>query len=161
MLATPCHSLFKVSKKEEEKKPDSTPGFLSSATLNMFTSTILRNVHAHISRSPKSSINIPYRLHTSSIPLSRPTLVSSSCQAPFSCRRSRVTQPGLNTARYVASQVTNRPGSQTPSHAATNIKEEAGNAASELAKHIAGANFPLDSVKPINQSFVSLSQPCN
>lgn len=58
--------------------------------------------------------------------------------------------------RGVASSVSNRPGSQTPGHAATNIKEEVGNAASELAKSIAGANLPIDNVKPVNDTFVRL-----
>jgi len=48
--------------------------------------------------------------------------------------------------RMVASQVSNRPGSQTLEHAATNIKEELGNSASDLAKGIAGANLTSDSV---------------
>ena len=63
----------------------------------------------------------------------------------------------LVSVRGVASSVSNRPGSQTPEHAATNIKEEVGNAASELAKSIAGANFPIDNVKPINNTFVSIA----
>lgn len=60
--------------------------------------------------------------------------------------------------RGVASSVSNRPGSQTPEHAATNIKEEVGNAASELAKSIAGANLPIDNVKPVNDTFVRRSR---
>ena len=58
-------------------------------------------------------------------------------------------------ARGVASSVSGRPASQTPQHAATNIKEEVGNAASGLAKSIAGANLPVDHVKPANDTFVS------
>ena len=57
-------------------------------------------------------------------------------------------------ARGVASSVSGRPASQTPQHAATNIREEVGNAASELAKSIAGANLPVDNVKPTNDTFV-------
>ncbi|KAJ2923222.1 hypothetical protein H1R20_g6399, partial [Candolleomyces eurysporus] len=48
--------------------------------------------------------------------------------------------------RMVASQVSMRPGSQTLEHAATNVKEELGNSASDLAKTIAGANMTSDSV---------------
>ncbi|KAG5650495.1 hypothetical protein H0H81_012051 [Sphagnurus paluster] len=50
--------------------------------------------------------------------------------------------------RTVASTVSNRPGSQTLEHAATNIKEEVGNSATDLAKIIAGANISKDSVAP-------------
>lgn len=57
--------------------------------------------------------------------------------------------------RGAASSVSGRPGSQTPQHAATNIKEEVGNAASEFAKSIAGANLPVDNVKPVNSTFVN------
>lgn len=57
--------------------------------------------------------------------------------------------------RGEASSVAGRPGSQTPAHAAQNIKEEVGHAASDLAKTIAGANFASDSVKPVNETFVS------
>jgi len=57
----------------------------------------------------------------------------------------------------VASSVSGRPASQTPSHAATNIKEEVGNATSELAKSIAGANRPVDNVAPTNQTFLGIT----
>lgn len=58
--------------------------------------------------------------------------------------------------RGAASSVSGRPGSQTPGHAAQNIKEEIGNSTSDLAKSIAGANVPEDDVKPINRTFVSI-----
>ena len=48
--------------------------------------------------------------------------------------------------RYVASLVSGRPGSQTLEHAATNVKEELGNSASDLAKVIAGANVTQDTI---------------
>ena len=57
--------------------------------------------------------------------------------------------------RGEASSVAGRPGSQTPAHAAQNIKEEVGHAASDFAKTIAGANFAVDDVKPVNETFVS------
>ncbi|KAF8969609.1 hypothetical protein BDZ97DRAFT_1794244 [Flammula alnicola] len=49
-------------------------------------------------------------------------------------------------ARHVASSVSMRPGSQTLEHAATNVKEELGNSAADLAKVIAGANVAGDSI---------------
>ncbi|KAI5124083.1 hypothetical protein M0805_003910 [Coniferiporia weirii] len=60
-------------------------------------------------------------------------------------------------ARGVASSVTNRPGSQTPSHAAQNIKEEVGNTASSVARGIAGANVTVDSVQPADGSFLGVT----
>lgn len=57
--------------------------------------------------------------------------------------------------RGAASNVAGRPASQTPQHAAQNIKEEVGHAASDFAKNIAGANFNVDNVRPINETFVS------
>lgn len=62
--------------------------------------------------------------------------------------------------RGVASEVSNKPGSQTPGQAATNIKEEVSNTAGSVARSIAGANVTVDSVKPMkptDDSFVSLS----
>jgi hypothetical protein len=64
----------------------------------------------------------------------------------------------LMQVRLVASQVSMRPGSQTLEHAATNVKEELGNSASDLAKKIAGANMTSDSVTDsAGNSFVSRS----
>lgn len=59
--------------------------------------------------------------------------------------------------RLVASSVTNRPGSQTLEHAATNVKEELGGTASDVAKIIAGANVTSDTVSDAKgtESFVS------
>jgi hypothetical protein len=57
-------------------------------------------------------------------------------------------------ARGAASSVSGRPGSQTPSQAATNIKEEIGNSAADIAKTIAGANNTMDSVRPTTDTFV-------
>ena len=72
----------------------------------------------------------------------------------------RVAHPALLNstllhARNVASSVSVRPGSQTLEHAATNIKEELGNSAADVAKVIAGANMTNDSVAPTNTTFVS------
>lgn len=58
--------------------------------------------------------------------------------------------------RMVASSVTNRPASQTFEHAATNVKEELGGTASDVAKIIAGANVTTDAVSDRStESFVS------
>jgi hypothetical protein len=57
-------------------------------------------------------------------------------------------------ARTVASSVSTRPASQTLEHAATNVKEELGNSAADLAKIISGANVTTDSVSD-TESFVS------
>lgn len=46
----------------------------------------------------------------------------------------------------VASSVTNKPASQTLGHAATNVKEELGDTAADVAKIIAGANVTTDAV---------------
>ena len=60
----------------------------------------------------------------------------------------------LLQARSVASSVSMRPGSQSLEHAATNVKEELGNSAADLAKVISGANMTTDSVSD-TESFVS------
>ncbi|KAG6868680.1 hypothetical protein C0993_011910 [Termitomyces sp. T159_Od127] len=49
---------------------------------------------------------------------------------------------------WIVGSVSNRPGSQTLEHAATNIKEEVGNSAADLAKVIAGANVKDDPLVP-------------
>jgi hypothetical protein len=59
-------------------------------------------------------------------------------------------------ARTVASSVSMRPGSQTLEHAATNVKEELGNSAADLAKIISGANVTTDSVSD-TESFVNIT----
>lgn len=65
-------------------------------------------------------------------------------------------------SRTVASSVSNRPASQTFQHTATNIKEEAGNAASDVAKIIAGSNVTRqDVVTPNNSTFVRESVLCS
>lgn len=63
----------------------------------------------------------------------------------------------LHQKRMVASSVTNKPASQTLEHAATNVKEELGGTASDVAKIIAGANITTDSVSDAKgaESFVS------
>lgn len=63
--------------------------------------------------------------------------------------------------RHVASQVTNRPGSQSIEHAATNVKEEIGNSAADLAKVIAGANVTTGIADSSADSFVCNAQNAN
>ncbi|KAF9479292.1 hypothetical protein BDN70DRAFT_807335 [Pholiota conissans] len=64
----------------------------------------------------------------------------------------------LLQARHVASSVTNRPGSQSFEHAATNVKEELGNSATDLAKAIAGANVTRDSISDSSgNSFIGIT----
>ena len=67
-------------------------------------------------------------------------------------------KPAAVHARFVASSVSNRPASQTLEHAATNVKEELGHSATDLAKVIAGANVTTDAVKDSSdQSFVGVA----
>jgi hypothetical protein len=66
----------------------------------------------------------------------------------------RLGTPSLLQSRTVASSVSMRPGSQSLEHAATNVKEELGNSAADLAKVISGANMTTDSVSD-TESFVS------
>ena len=64
---------------------------------------------------------------------------------------------GFQQHRAVASQVSGRPGSQTISQAAINVREEVGNSTTDWAKVIAGGNFTDDTVKPDRETFVSES----
>lgn len=90
-------------------------------------------------------------------------------RAPFALRHqplaglrpARLSRPQLPLAvplalqaRGAASSVSGRPGSQTLGHAATNIKEEVGNSAADVAKGIAGGNMTADAVSPSEQTFV-------
>ena len=67
----------------------------------------------------------------------------------------RFPKPTQIVVRGVASHVSGRPGSQTIGHAATNVKEEVGNSAADLARKIAGGNYFADAVEPTQQTFVS------
>jgi hypothetical protein len=60
--------------------------------------------------------------------------------------KSLLQRPALLQARFAASSVSGRPGSQSVEHAARNVKEEVGNSAADWAKAIAGGNFTQDSV---------------
>jgi hypothetical protein len=101
-------------------------------------------------------------------PLLRPVLCSAAIRnfprlpyrcPPLSLRRPAVhgaTSVALLQIRSVASSVSFRPGSQTLEHAATNVKEELGNSASDLAKVIAGANATTGGIMDSGaDSFVS------
>ena len=57
-------------------------------------------------------------------------------------------------ARFAASSVSGRPGSQSIEHARQNVKEEVGNSMTDWARSIAGGVFTVDSVKPSKDSFV-------
>ncbi|KAF5330872.1 hypothetical protein D9619_005286 [Psilocybe cf. subviscida] len=64
---------------------------------------------------------------------------------------------GAMRVRFVASAVSNRPGSQTLEHAATNVKEEIGNSAQDLAKVIAGANVTAGISDSSADSFIGIT----
>ena len=61
----------------------------------------------------------------------------------------------LQQLRAVASHVAGRPGSQTISQAAVNVREEVGNSTTDWAKVIAGGKFTEDTVKQGRETFVS------
>jgi hypothetical protein len=79
----------------------------------------------------------PHKMNT----LVRP-LRSTFNRSPLAARHRLSLRPAapLLHVRTEASSVGLKPGSQSLSHARQNIKEEAGNSASDLAKAIAGAN---------------------
>jgi hypothetical protein len=58
--------------------------------------------------------------------------------------------------RAAVNQVTNKPGSQTIEHAATNVREEFGNSAADIARSIAGGTLNTETLKPKEWSFVSV-----
>jgi hypothetical protein len=91
----------------------------------------------------------------SHIPKLTPALRRPQFIIPIRPQLKPTTSPAFH-ARCVASLVSGRPGSQTLEHAATNVKEELGNSASDLAKVIAGANVTQDTVvNSGEESFVS------
>ncbi|KAF8559751.1 hypothetical protein OG21DRAFT_1402578 [Imleria badia] len=63
----------------------------------------------------------------------------------------------LLQARFAASSVSGRPGSQTIEHARQNVKEEVGNSLTDWARSIAGGVFTVDSVKPTKDSFIGIT----
>lgn len=63
--------------------------------------------------------------------------------APLQLPRQTTLRPLLSLSiRGAASQVANRPGSQTFTHASQNIKEEASHALEDMAQAIAGGRQP-------------------
>jgi len=97
-------------------------------------------------------------------PLLRSAAIRKNPRLPFRCPPPSLRRPAVYGAsaallqtRSVASSVSMRPGSQTLEHAATNVKEELGNSASDLAKVIAGANVTTAGIVDSSaDSFVSL-----
>ncbi|KAH7923537.1 hypothetical protein BV22DRAFT_1015179 [Leucogyrophana mollusca] len=96
-------------------------------------------------------------------PLSRSAALR---RAPLALRRPSPTLAGhpvaLNFAqvhaRFVASSVSGRPGSQTIKHARLNVKEEVGNSAADWARSIAaGGVFTVDNVTPKKDSFAGIT----
>ena len=90
----------------------------------------------------------PFALHASyshmARPISQPARISPTLK--------------LVMARGAASSVGSKPGSQTFEHARQNIKEEVGDAARDMAKTIAGGNYPTDTISGVQtgkgESFV-------
>jgi hypothetical protein len=96
-------------------------------------------------------------------PLLRPAAIRAG---PIAIRRPQpITRPlrllpAFTTlpARGVASMVSGKPASQSFEHAATNVKEEIGNSASDLAKVIAGANVAHDAITNSGEdSFIGIT----
>jgi len=131
----------------------------SLGRLNVYLGTVLR------SQTPVSSLSLsmsslarvltrtPYTLHAHSRTQLR-TLNISLHSLQRSSPKARI--PLLAT-RSVASSVSNKPASQTVSHAYTNAKEESGNSAKDLAKKIAGNVTSAETVLPKNDSFVGFT----
>jgi hypothetical protein len=103
--------------------------------------------------------SIPLRCRPTPAPLPRPMAMFRPVTIKLMSTKVRLpTKPATpqGQIRSVASQVSGRPGSQTLEHAATNVKEELGNSASDLAKVIAGANMTSDAITDHGgESFVS------
>lgn len=114
-----------------------------------------------ISRRTEDGCSYPILMNfVSSSVLSRATLRRSAfaLRAPPRAPRYQPLRPKPISpilVRGAASSVSGRPGSQTVAHAATNVKEELGNSASDVARTIAGAaNMTSDAVAPTQQTFV-------
>ncbi|KAI6037914.1 hypothetical protein EDC04DRAFT_2570570 [Pisolithus marmoratus] len=60
-------------------------------------------------------------------------------------------------ARFAASSVSGRPGSQSVEHATQNVKEELGNSLTDWAREIAGGVFTVATVKPRVDSFLGIT----
>ncbi|KAH7889510.1 hypothetical protein F5I97DRAFT_1800485 [Phlebopus sp. FC_14] len=103
-------------------------------------SSVFRSLH----RSPV--------LRNSPLQLRRPTQLTLGFQ-PRSAALSLVQVH----ARFVASSVSGRPGSQTIEHATLNVKEEVGNSLTDWARSIAGGVFTVERLKPAKDSFLGIT----
>jgi len=79
--------------------------------------------------------------------LRRAPIILRGPHARYQPSLTSIQRPALLQARFAASSVSNKPGSQTLEHAALNVKEEVGNSAADWAKTIAAGNFTQDTVK--------------
>lgn len=104
--------------------------------------------------SSSSTMNYLFRPILRSTAVRPAVLVSKNRPLPVSRPAFVGLTPTTIHARHVASQVSNRPGSQSLEHAATNVKEEIGNSAADLAKVIAGANVTAGIADSSADSFV-------
>ncbi|KAH9832880.1 uncharacterized protein C8Q71DRAFT_775413 [Rhodofomes roseus] len=86
-----------------------------------------------------------------------PTHPSPVFPRPRACCPPSTLLRGQLLVRGAASHVSGRPGSQTASQAAQNIKEEVGSAGGDLAKTIAGGNIFSDAVAPTQQTFLGIT----
>ncbi|KAI0311571.1 hypothetical protein OF83DRAFT_748812 [Amylostereum chailletii] len=124
---------------DDETWETTTMSFLSFVRPALRLSTIsraplsLRAPYSHLARSPLS--------------LSPPTNPSQILAVVGA----------LQQKRGAASNVGSRPGSQSFQHAKENVKEEVGDAARDWAKAIAGGNYPNDTVKPVNETFLAVT----
>ncbi|TFY74597.1 hypothetical protein EWM64_g9416 [Hericium alpestre] len=114
--------------------------------MNFITSAALRTASRACIRRAPPSLRAPYSRLTALTPAPRPP--------PSSILR---LANGFQQKRDVASSVSGKPGSQTLEQAATNVKEELGNSATDLAKVIAGGNYSSDNVKPDQQTFLNIT----
>ncbi|CAG7851953.1 SubName: Full=Probable MNN4-regulates the mannosylphosphorylation {ECO:0000313/EMBL:CCA66657.1} [Serendipita indica DSM 11827] len=90
-----------------------------------------------------------------------PRYLSTHSQRPLvNYKPSKLPLATLGGIRLAASQVSNRPGSQSIPHAVQNIREEAGHAIEDVAQKIAAAPQPFGSTaqdSPLNSGFVGIT----
>ncbi|KAI5992460.1 hypothetical protein EDD15DRAFT_2368231 [Pisolithus albus] len=93
----------------------------------------------------------PFTLRNTQSLLKRPGRIQGTIGPVASGGLSRV------HARFAASSVSGRPGSQSVEHATQNVKEELGNSLTDWAREIAGGVFTVDTVKPRVNSFLGIT----
>ncbi|KAI6020885.1 hypothetical protein PISMIDRAFT_679520 [Pisolithus microcarpus 441] len=93
----------------------------------------------------------PFTLRNTQSLLKRPGRIQETIGPVASGGLSRV------HARFAASSVSGRPGSQSVEHATQNVKEELGNSLTDWAREIAGGVFTVDTVKPRVNSFLGIT----